>query len=53
MVVQDIEKLIDLSWCSGVTDVNALGEVHTLDVSHCRGVIGVSALVGKVYTLTY
>ena len=39
-----------LRCCSGVTDVSALGKVHTLDLSQCSGVTDVSAL-GEVHTL--
>jgi len=36
--------------CSGITDVSALGGVHTLDLSFCHNITDVSAL-GGVYTL--
>ena len=35
---------------SGITDVSALGKVHTLNLSHCQGITDVSAL-GKVHNL--
>jgi hypothetical protein len=40
----------DLSYCRGVTDVSALGGVHTLNLRGCSGVTDVSAL-GGVHTL--
>jgi hypothetical protein len=41
---------INLSACSGVTDVSMLGGVHTLNLSNCRGVTDVGML-GGVHTL--
>ena len=41
---------LSLYGCSGVTDVSALGNVHTLIINDCHGVTDVSAL-GKVHTL--
>jgi hypothetical protein len=35
---------------SGVTDLSALGNVHTLNLRYCEGVTDVSAL-GNVHTL--
>ena len=43
---------LNLSGCSGVIDVSALGNVHTLDLSWCSGVTDVSAL-GNVHTLNF
>ena len=42
--------LLICSDCNGVTDVSALGGVHTLSLSWCKGVTDVSAL-GGVHTL--
>ena len=42
---------LDLSGCIEVTDVTALGGVHTLNLSRCRNISDVSAL-GGVHTLT-
>jgi hypothetical protein len=41
---------LDLSYCSKVTDVSMLGNVHTLDLSSCDNVTDVSML-GNVHTL--
>ena len=41
---------LDLSYCDNVSDVSALGGVHTLDLRCCDNVTDVSAL-GKVHTL--
>jgi len=42
---------LTLVCCNGVTDVSALGGVHTLTLKICDGVTDVSAL-GGVHTLT-
>ena len=47
---------LDLSHCSGVTDVSALAgcaALHTLNLSWCSGVTDVSALAGIHVRLTY
>ena len=41
---------LKLIYCDRVTDVSALGNVHTLNLTCCRKVTDVSAL-GKVHTL--
>ena len=41
---------LDLSRCENITDVSALGNVHTLDLSHCENITDVSAL-GNVHEL--
>ena len=41
---------LDLSWCTGITDVSALGSVHTLDLSYCENITDVSMLE-SVHTL--
>jgi hypothetical protein len=41
---------LNLRKCSDITDVSALGGVHTLDLSDCRNIYDVSALWG-VHTL--
>ena len=41
---------LDLSWCAGITDVSALGKVHTLNLYRCINITDVSAL-GSVHTL--
>ena len=41
---------LDLSFLTWVTNVSALGNVHTLDLSWCRRVTDVSAL-GNIHTL--
>ena len=41
---------LNLSECSNITDVSALGGVHTLDLSECKKITDVSAL-GAVHTL--
>jgi hypothetical protein len=43
--------MLDLSGCPGVTDVSALGSVHTLVLRHCPRVKDVSML-GNVKRLT-
>ena len=50
--VQDISKQVsvNLSWCNNITDVSALGGVHTLDLSNCKKITDLSAL-GGVHTL--
>ena len=48
-VLSNIHTL-DLSWCTGITDVSALSKVHTLDLSWCNSITDVSAL-GNVHTL--
>ena len=45
-----IQVSLNLSWCSNITDVSALGGVHTLNLSGCINVTDVSAL-GGVHTL--
>ena len=47
---RQISISLNLSNCFGVTDVSALGKVHTLYLSRCSRVTDVSAL-GKVHTL--
>ena len=42
---------LDLSYCENITDVSALGNVHTLNLSCCNKITDVSALK-NVYTLT-
>ena len=41
---------LNLSDCNNITDVNALGNVNTLDLSGCKNITDVSAL-GNVHTL--
>ena len=41
---------LNLSWCDDITDVSALGGIHTLHLSRCSNVTDVSAL-GGVHTL--
>ena len=41
---------LTLRGCSSITDVSALGGVHTLDLSHCSNITDVSAL-SNVYTI--
>lgn len=41
---------LDLNNCKDVTDVSALGNVHTLDLHNCKNITDVSAL-NKVYKL--
>jgi hypothetical protein len=41
-----------LSGCRGVTDVSALGNVHTLDLHWCVNVTNANVLIGKVPNLT-
>ena len=45
-----IQLSVDLSECSNITDVSALGGVHTLNLSWCSKITDVSAL-GGVHTL--
>ena len=40
MVVSSRDQIrINLSCCSNITDVSALGNVHTLHLSHCESII--------------
>jgi hypothetical protein len=41
---------LDLSWCTGISDVSMLGNVHTLHLRGCRGISDVSML-GNVHEL--
>jgi hypothetical protein len=41
---------LNLTGFNGISDVSALGGVHTLDLRYCRGISDVSAL-GGVHTL--
>ena len=41
---------LDVSNCNQITDVSALGNVHTLDLTYCCDITDVSAL-GNVHTL--
>ena len=45
-----IQLHLDLSGCNNITDVSALGGVHTLNLSGCSNLTDVSAL-GGVHTL--
>ena len=36
--------LMDLFWCTGITDVSMLGNVPTLDLFGCTGITDVSML---------
>ena len=51
--VVNVSKQLNLHFrdCDKITDVSALGNVHTLDLSRCDKVTDVSAL-GNVHTLT-
>jgi hypothetical protein len=48
---------LTLYGCEGITDVSALGSVHTLYIDNCPGIsyINVSALIalGSVHALTF
>jgi hypothetical protein len=35
---------LTLRFCDEITDVSALGRVHTLTLQHCRGITDISAL---------
>ena len=45
-----LQLSLNLRYCSKITDVSALGGVHTLDLRYCRSITDVSAL-GGVHTL--
>jgi len=45
-----LQLSLNLSGCYGITDVSALGGVHTLDLSNCHGITDVSDLC-EVHTL--
>jgi hypothetical protein len=39
MLVNLLLYILDLSYCSGIIDVSALGAVHALDLSGCNGTV--------------
>ena len=41
---------LNLNWCTNITDVSALSDVHTLNLRGCKNITDVSALSG-VHTL--
>ena len=46
-----VKKLcLRLEWCENVTDVNSLGNIHTLEFYNCENIRDVSGL-GKVHNL--